>query len=104
MRKLRQHPDAEVVARSLEVLPKVEARSDIFALYQSALDFPGDRMKGRVAFGKACALCHQGLDGGGLVFGPLSLRLNRLGKRRFSEIFWTRTKRWLPNIKLFNFE
>lgn len=80
MRKLRQHPDEEVVSGSLEVLPKVESRSDVFARYQSALDFSGDRMKGKAAFEKACALCHQGLDGGGLMFGPPVATFKSAGK------------------------
>jgi putative membrane-bound dehydrogenase-like protein len=80
LRKLRQHSDAKVVSRSLEVLPKVESRSDVVARYQSALEIPGDRLKGKAAFEKACALCHQGLDGDGLVFGPPVATFKTAGK------------------------
>lgn len=104
LRKLRHHPDERVAVRSLEVLPKVESRSDVVARYELALELPGDPMKGKVAFERACVTCHQGLDGDGVVFGPPVATFKTAGKASILGNILDPNQEVAPQYQAFHFK
>ena len=67
--QLRAHPDAGVKALAAKLLGVGNPdRKRVIEEYRAALELKGDAAKGKVAFGKACAGCHN-LDGVGKDVG-----------------------------------
>lgn len=67
---LKSHSDPELRQRASKLF-QTEAnahRAEVVASYRPALDLEGDVERGRQAFRKACAACHQ-LEGVGAVIG-----------------------------------
>jgi len=67
---LKQHPRQELADRAAAVFADqtMSRRADVVEAYQVALDLPGDALRGREMFRKACAACHQ-LEGVGHTVG-----------------------------------
>src|SRR5262249_52055106 len=68
--RLRKHPDRRVRERAAKVLAGQVApeRKKVVESYESALDLKADVGRGKKAFEKACATCHQ-LEGVGVQVG-----------------------------------
>jgi putative heme-binding domain-containing protein len=67
---LKAHPDKDLQKRAAKVFAGVSVaqRADVVAAYAEATKLPGDVSRGRLAFRKVCAACHQ-LEGVGTAVG-----------------------------------
>lgn len=58
---LRDHPDATTAARAQHVFRdrQERARDEVVQAYHTALERPGDPLRGKGQFDRVCAVCHQ---------------------------------------------
>ena len=74
---LVNHADTAVREHAAKVFGQAGARSEVIAAYQSALDSPGDALRGEKVYERECMACHR-LGERGFQVGPnLALIRNR---------------------------
>lgn len=101
---LRDHKSKAVSKLAATVLPPVISRDQVIANYADALQGEGDREKGRLAFEKACMVCHLSHEGKGIVLGPSITTFSNAGAESLLGNILNPNKEVAPQFQAFTFE
>lgn len=101
---LRSHKTEAVRSLASEVLPPVVSRLDVIADYRKALEKPGDKEKGKLAFMKACISCHKSHEGQGIELGPEIASFATAGKESLLERILDPNREVAPQFQAYLFE
>ena len=101
---LRNHKVDKVKSLAQQGLPPVVLRADVVTQYQPALAGEGDRERGRVAFMKACLVCHESHEGEGIALGPPIATVATAGKDSLLGNILDPNKEVAPQFQAYSFE
>ncbi len=68
--RLMTQRNIDIRNRARAIFAKDDQRQKVIDEYQPALKLKGDVDKGKLVYGKNCAICHQVKGAGGIPFGP----------------------------------
>lgn len=101
---LRANKSKAVSLLVKSTLPPVVSRTQVIADYAAALQQKGDREKGRLAFEKACMVCHLSHEGGGIALGPPITTFTNAGAESLLGNILDPNKEVAPQFQPYTFE